>query len=84
MNKHNLKRSFQPYLYNAISRARVLCQVHLIVTKDEAFSESEKKLEELLKLFPDAKIKDEAQYVAELMNLMYTLPPSSRWIIDLD
>ena len=44
-----------------------MCRVHIIVIKDEEHSRSQTELEELLKLFEDAKIKDEIDYVAELM-----------------
>ena len=47
-----------------------MCRVHIIVIKDEEHSRSQTELEELLKLFGDAKIKDETDYVAELMKTL--------------
>ena len=70
---NRFKESYKQDLYNAISRARVLCRVHMIVIKDEAYSRSQTELEELLNLFGDAKIKDETDYVAKLLKLLELL-----------
>ena len=54
------------YLYNAISRARVMCRVHVIVNDKNCRNQ----LDYLLRFFRDARIEDEYENVAELSNLM--------------
>ena len=58
------------YLYNAISRARVLCRVHVIVDDKLNRTSHKKRLKHLLRLFQGARIQDEYAYVAELVKLM--------------
>ena len=58
------------YLYNAISRVRVLCRVHVIVNNRNHRRRFKKKLNFLLRFFRDARIEDENENVAELSNLM--------------
>ena len=58
------------YLYNVISRARVLCRVHMLVIKDESNEETQNSaLKQLLDVFQNARIECGENYVAELLSL---------------
>ena len=58
------------YLYNVISRARVLCRVHMIVIEDETNGENQNcALNKLLDVFRDVRIELGKQYVDELLSL---------------